>query len=194
VGYLLKMKKTIVIICLVALTFSCKKSKDDTSILKTEVEIGTQIWTTSNYLHNGTDLFTYEDAKKLTAPTGYRLPTKEDWAKLFNYLGYTPNYYTSTVNTNPRIINTFMEGEYNVIKGLLSTDDWGVVNGVKIKGTNSTGFNSKPNASMYFVSDPVYGNCELFNDGFYMGVFDKDPRAYSNGYPLKYSVRFVKNK
>ena len=191
------IKKLFTIAILIfTLSVSCKKStKEIIPPVKTEVEIGNQIWTNSNYSINGNDLFSYEDAKKITPIEGYRFPNKEDWEVLFKYLGHKPNTFSKSLfSTNPYISNTFLEGEFDIIKSLLSNDNWGKIGDVTIKGTNETGFNSKPNKSIFFVSDPIFGYCDLFNDGFYMGVYSKDPRSYSNLIPTKFSIRFVKNK
>ncbi len=183
----------------VTLSNSCKKNlKEETPAVKTTTEIGAQIWTTSNYTINNVELFSYDEAKKATPPTSYRLPTKEDWEKLFRYLGYTPNTYSSTAYNSGSVIITekFLEGDYNIVKGLLSTEIWGYNNGNQIKGINTIGFNSLLNKSTYFMSDPNFGYVELFGDGFYSGYFSKDPRPYlpAASYPAKYSIRFVKDK
>lgn len=192
------MSKFVCFVCAVIITVmsSCKKNDDEKKSGLTTVEIGNQIWTSTNYAANGVELFSYEDAKKVPIPDGFRLPTKEDWGNLFIYLGYSGTVYTHTAvyTGSVYITESSMEGSYDNIKSILSTDQWD-----EVRGTNTTGFNAKPiidNSYVdYYVSDPVYGYTELFGDGFYMGTFNRDPRSYSSGsYPDKYAIRFVKDK
>lgn len=164
----------------------------------TTVTIGSQIWTKSNYTINGKELFTHNEAKAVTPPDGFRLPTKNDWGKLFTFTGDKAGFRTSTAysSANNVITATSMEGDFEIIKSLLAPIKWGT-----LTGTNTTGFNAKPISGDFwvdfYVSDPVYGYAELSSAGYYVGVFSKDIRQYStspNSYPEKYAVRFVKDK
>lgn len=164
----------------------------------TTVTIGSQIWTKSNYTINGKELFTHNEAKAvIPPPDGFRLPTKNDWGKLFIFTGDKGGFRTRTVVSSANITETSMEGDFEIIKSLMATVKWDT-----FTGTNTTGFNAKPISGsfgvQFYVSDPVYGYAELASVGYYVGVFSKDPRPYFTGipdaFPDKYAIRFVKDK
>jgi uncharacterized protein (TIGR02145 family) len=172
-----------------------EKAKEPES---TTVTIGTQIWTKSNYTINGKELFTDNEAKAVTPPEGFRLPTKNDWGKLLTFVGDKGVYYTSTAywSATNVITATSREGDFEIIKSLLAPVKWNT-----LTGTNTTGFNAKPISGdfwvIFYVSDPVYGYTEFNSNGYYLVVFSKDIRLYStppNSYPDKYAIRFVKDK
>lgn len=175
----------------------CKKNVSNEPE-STTVTIGTQIWTKSNYSINGKELFTHTEAKALTPPDGFRLPTKSDWGKLLTFSGDKSGFRTSTAYWSPSNVITAssMEDNFEIIKSLLAPTKWGTST-----GTNSTGFNAKPISGdsyvIFYVSDPMYGYIELSSVGYYLVVFSKDIRQYittPNTFPEKYAVRFVKDK
>ncbi|MBB6130394.1 FISUMP domain-containing protein [Mucilaginibacter lappiensis] len=102
-------------------------------------KIGTQTWTTVNY--NGTGgvtytgvsnaaygkLYTLTEAKAVSLPTGWRLPTKADAEKLLLFLG-------ATTDNDGNV-----EGEASVSVKLKSKSDWTLT-----QGNNSSGFNAYP--------------------------------------------------
>lgn len=193
------MKRIVLVFAIISQLFFIGCEKDITNEPEsTTVTIGSQIWTKSNYTVNGKELFTHNEAKAVTPPDGFRLPTKNDWGKLFTFTGdksgfNTRNAYTSTTNV---ITETSMEGGFEIIKSLLAPIKWDT-----FTGTNTTGFNAKPISGSFwvdfYVSDPVYGYAELSSAGYYVGVFSKDIRPYAtspNSYPDKYAIRFVKDK
>jgi len=111
------------------------------------VVIGTQTWTTINY--NGTGganfnnsstnnpvygkFYTLTEANAVQLPTGWRVPTNVDIAKLVTYLG-------GTANTQGNII-----GDATAATKWMSKDSW--TNG---SGTKTTGFNAYPGGDLLF--------------------------------------------
>jgi uncharacterized protein (TIGR02145 family) len=104
------------------------------------VKIGTQTWATVNY--NGTGgtnyddasnnptygkLYTLSEAKAVSLPTGWRLPTKADAETLLLFLGATKDN------------DGYVEGEATVSSKLKSKSDWTLT-----QGTNTSGFNAYP--------------------------------------------------
>jgi uncharacterized protein (TIGR02145 family) len=146
------MKKNLFLALITGVTLSsCSKKSDETktpsntvSINGTDyatVKIGTQTWTTVNYngagganyndgsTNNPTygKLYTLAEAKAVTLPTGWRLPTKADAEKLLVYLGATG---TTDIGA---------DGDATVSIKLKSKSDWTFT-----QGNNSSGFNAYP--------------------------------------------------
>ena len=186
-----------IVILTILLFTGCQKDNASEPESNT-VTIGSQIWTKSNHSIKGKELFTHNEAKAVTPPDGFRLPTKNDWGKLLTFTGDKAGFRTSIAysSANNTITATSMEGDFEIIKSLLAPIKWGT-----FTGTNTTGFNAKPISGSFgvdfYVSDPVYGYVELFSDGYYLVVYSKDLREYitsSNAFPDKYAIRFVKDK
>ena len=135
------------LLALMLIVASCSKSKDEPEESNSvtingqaysTVKIGTQTWTTVNY--NGTGgvnytstndpvegkLYTMAEARAITLPTGWRLPSRDDYSKLLGTLGATMKdsygYYRSTLA---------------VTKKLMATRSWN-----NVIGTNESGFNA----------------------------------------------------
>jgi uncharacterized protein (TIGR02145 family) len=190
-------------------TTSCKKDKEEEP---TNIKIGDknygivaidgQYWTTENY--NGVGglltnpnapvagygkLYTLAEAKAITLPAGWRIPTKEDFVKLTVAQGaeFDDNYTAHT----------------DAIKKLMSKSGWD-----DGSGTNTSGFNAFPAGFMY--------NDEPENQGFHAAfwtssVNNTEPyifEIYQDGTDVlealywsegslinrRYPVRFVKDK
>jgi uncharacterized protein (TIGR02145 family) len=151
------MIKKIIIPALVAgtLLVSCKKSTttpqpktplqstiDEHVVITDSVIIGTQTWTSVNYNGDGGinynnsktntpaygKLYTQAEANTLILPKGWRLPTTDDFNKLYHYLG------ANSINVNGNYLAT-----EDVVETLMSKTGW-----ITAVGTNSSGFNAIP--------------------------------------------------
>jgi len=156
------MKQILSVLLLAAvLTTSCSKSnkQDDqptnantVSIGGTDyttAAIGTQTWTTVNYNGSGGvnysgsstnvptygKLYTLAEAKAISLPTGWRLPTKADAEKLLLFLGAK----TEDPSTFDAQNGIAVQGDATVAKKLKSKTDWAYTN-----GDNSSNFNAYP--------------------------------------------------
>lgn len=172
------------------------------------VIIGKQTWTSINY--NGTGgminpkantsnygkYYTYKEAQAITPPTGWRLPSEEDFNILMrNYDGSFA--YGNTTNTN---------NEFAAIN-LMSKSTW-VVQGNKYVADNLSGFNALAGGTYnvtfkYFVQEgyetgfwtlPYYKPFMITNEfkngvgtyHFYKGFTAGDAEA-------RFNLRFVKD-
>ncbi len=162
------------------------------------VTIGNQIWTSVNYAGLGGvayktgvekpeygRYYTLVEAKAVTLPAGWRLPTMEDYIKLGESQG--------VVFTNFRATNQ------EAIKKLVSKTNWRVV-----PGNNASGFNAFPAGYIYQQSEPIDGDISEFwlADGKTMSIQEgangiaHNMMFYDNsnepGY--KFNLRFVRDK
>ena len=132
---------------------SCKKDKDEPKEATTVkigdkdyaiVKIGDQTWTAQNYSGEGGvyynndnsmpeygKLYTFNEASAIQLPAGWRLPTKEDYKKLFEAQGAT------FTEEDDDVFGT--SNSVDAIKKLMATTGWD-----NEQGTNTTGFNSYP--------------------------------------------------
>jgi uncharacterized protein (TIGR02145 family) len=143
------------------ITYSCSKSskQDDQPTTAntvtiggtdyTTASIGTQTWTTVNYNgsggvnYNGSStndvtygkLYSLAEAKAISLPSGWRLPTKADAEKLLLLLGAQ----TEDPSTRDAQDGIAVQGDATVAKKLKSKTDWTYTN-----GDNSSGFNAYP--------------------------------------------------
>jgi uncharacterized protein (TIGR02145 family) len=189
---------------------ACKKNPDSQPIPvpeNTPVEIngkpypvltiGDQIWTIANYAgtggisyKNGNEkpeygrYYTFEEAKSVTLPDGWRLPNMADYITLAESQG--------VVFTNLRA--TAQE----TIKKLASKSNWRT-----IAGTNASGFNAYPAGYSYQNSEPLDGDiCEFWMaDGNTISIQESatgkahNIMFYSTGTTgYRFNLRFVRNK
>ncbi|OKS85673.1 FISUMP domain-containing protein [Mucilaginibacter polytrichastri] len=174
--------KKIALLALTALTlFSCSKggSNDATPTTPTPtsvtisgtdypiVKIGTKTWTSSNYngdggvnyafstTNNATygKLYTMAEAKAISLPTGWRLPTRQDFIDLLKAAG------TTSTNSDGDI----------TIDGTASTKLRSVTVWTYINGTNTLGFNAYPvGVSSYIITRtpqlPAYSGVGHYTD------------------------------
>ncbi|MBD2753261.1 FISUMP domain-containing protein [Spirosoma validum] len=161
------------------------------------VAIGNQVWTTANYegpgglaYKTGSEkpeygrYYTFEEAKAITVPAGWRLPTRQDYTALAESQG--------VVFTGNRAMIQ------EAIKKLTSTTNWRA-----IPGTNASGFNAHPAGYSYQNSDPADGDISEFwtAEGTTFSIQESatgkahNISFYGNdsaGY--RFNVRFVKNQ
>jgi len=198
---------------------ACSKKKDDATAESNSViiggkeystvTIGTQIWTSTNYngdggvnYNNGTNsstngkLYTLAEAKAVSLPSGWRLPTKEDYEKLLvNQGGTKPS--TGDIEVNATIARKLIPSSWT--------------NGAN--GTNTSGFNALPvgvyansqfeyqgDIAAFWTSSTVVESSGIFNYSFGISNAEdggiRDLEAYLDwSRPAdKLSIRFVKNK
>jgi uncharacterized protein (TIGR02145 family) len=143
--------KIVIILALTGIFFSCSKSSNKPQTSNTNsvtingadyatVVIGTQTWTAVNYngtggvnYNNGANnavygkLYTLAEAKAISLPAGWRLPTETDFNNLIIAAGATDpgsGAYPLSGNDVPK---------------LMSKSGWTITN-----GTDSLGFNAQP--------------------------------------------------
>jgi uncharacterized protein (TIGR02145 family) len=151
------------LICFALLT-ACKEEEDpiisppanSVTIGNTDyatVKIGSQTWTAVNYAgpggmkYDATDTkpeygkyYTYEEAKNISLPTGWRIPTMQDYANLAQTQNIAiPAYKNETIKT------------------LTSTTNW-----KNVRGTNISGFNAHPTGYIFINSAPLDGDIAEF--------------------------------
>jgi len=118
--------------------------------------IGQQQWTVSNYAGPGGRAYrpgdekpaygryySLAEARAVTLPAGWRLPTLQDYRRLVQQQG--------VVLTNDRAMGQ------EAIKTLASTTNWR-----SIAGTNASGFDAQPAGYSFQESDPQDGNIAEF--------------------------------
>jgi len=194
---------------------SCKKDKpkEPTSVKIGNkdyaiVKIGNQTWTTENYSGEGGiyyqendvnkteygKFYTIEEAKAITPPTGWRLPTKEDFKKLFEGQG---------VQFGPAAEGSNRSNEVSLesLKKLMATTGWKG----DVQGTNTSGFTGIPTGYKYgsdFVQVDesfVFWTSSSADDKPYFFAVLPEGGYYALYRPLaeygicKFSVRFVKD-
>ncbi len=137
---------------------ACKKSSDDakeeTNVTingqsYATVKIGAQTWTAVNYNGTGGEdhssgndsygkLYTWEEAKSIQLPSGWRLPNKTDYEKLIAEVGGQKNEFGYW-------------GDEAVTKKLSSTNGW-LLN----QGDNTSGFNAFPGGLVMKITEPQF--------------------------------------
>ncbi len=175
------------------------------------VTIGNQIWTSVNYNGNGGTnfdntatndatygkLYTWEEAKAVQLPSGWRLPTKADFETLLLHLGGTKDG------------NNVVEGNAAVNLKLKSKTGW-----LLTQGNNSSGFNAFPagrmsswdsNDYLYkgegadFWSSTPAGSANYYNY-FSVSNWIEEGTTYDEATldgqrnDMRFSIRFVKDK
>lgn len=140
---------------LIVLVFSaCKKKTDlpdEKSTIEIQgrnyptVEIGTQIWTVSNFKGNGgvsseeghiildgKKVYSIHEARNVHLPEGWRLPTKADFGKLIRHIGETnqPTVYGSSFSE--------LEIRSEFMMKLLAKDKWPSVTSSNLSGFSLT--------------------------------------------------------
>ncbi|GAA4921750.1 FISUMP domain-containing protein [Mucilaginibacter defluvii] len=167
------MKPTLrILIAAMLIIGSCKNDdskevipkKDETAIAidgkqYPTVKIGTQLWTAVNYegtggvkydqmadMENSGKLYTLNEAKTIKPPTGWRLPTKEDYLNLMNYVG----------KTSENSGGIYLQKE-DALK-FMATKTWFT------KGINSLGFNAVSTGAYdgYFKQYDYSGRLAVF--------------------------------
>jgi len=188
------MKNNILIsIIFAGLLFSCSKSSNkpqqssnNTSVTisgaaYTTVIIGTQTWTSVNYngpggvnYNNGANnatygkLYTWTEAKAISLPAGWRLPTESDFNNLMIAIGAQNLGNGSYLSSGTEPLQ------------LMSKSGWTTTN-----GTNALGFNAKP-AGYY---DQVSAENQQFNNEGNGALFLSSTPYMTNGTsPLSFIV------
>lgn len=159
--------------------------------------INNQVWTTVNYegpgglsYKTGSEkpeygrYYTFEEAKAITVPAGWRLPTQQDYVTLAESQG--------VVFTNNRATSQ------EAIKKLASTTNWRA-----IPGTNTSGFNAHPAGYSFQNGEAMDGDISEFwtADGTTFSIQESATGKTHNivfygndGAGYRFNVRFVKNK
>ncbi|MBB5397433.1 FISUMP domain-containing protein [Mucilaginibacter sp. AK015] len=149
------------LIFLAVFTSGCKKETGDKSKITISgtsyptVVIGRQEWTTVNYNGPGglqgeffgpddnfNKFYTVEEAIKIRLPSGWRVPTKDDFNTLIGH-------FSSAKDKDGNFV-----GDINVAKALMSTDGWDNTGQEENRGTNSSGFNAYP--AGFYIENPLY--------------------------------------
>jgi uncharacterized protein (TIGR02145 family) len=156
--------------------------------------IGGQRWTTINYkgpggIPYGTGsekpiygrYYTYDEARSVALPSGWRLPTLADWETLVRQQGIVLEQNTAK--------------QQEAVKKLLSTNNWR-----RLPGTNASGFNAQPTGYSTNNQLPQDGDiAELWvASGESMSIQESSHnnhllRFYSNDNDpsVRYTIRFV---
>ncbi|WP_207426744.1 FISUMP domain-containing protein [Pedobacter sp. SYSU D00535] len=160
---------TIALSILILIQFACKKDKDpvepeqqpgQTVTISGKayptVEIGTLIWTSSNYDGPGGipydasnskpeygRYYTAPEISQVQLPQGWRIPTVNDYVKLMESQGIVLENYHATNQPN--------------IKKLVSATRW-----KNTQGTNASGFNAFPAGYSFNNSSPMDGDISEF--------------------------------
>jgi uncharacterized protein (TIGR02145 family) len=186
---------------------SCKKDEESqpapqiTTVLISGKEyptttIGSQVWTITNYdgpggllYKSGTEkpeygrYYTFEEARAVPIPSGWRLPTLQDYMTLAESQGVVFTDHRAT-------------GQ-EAIKKLASTTNWRT-----IRGTNTSGFNAHPAGYSFQNSAPLDGDISEFwvADGNTFSIQETaSGKAHSilfyatNSPDYRFNLRFVKN-
>lgn len=157
------MNKPITILILLAVfAFGCKKetgdkNKNTITINGTSyptVVIGQQEWTTVNYNGPGgvqgkffvpsdsfNKYYTVEEASSVKLPSGWRVPTKNDFDKLTTHFSSAKDKEGNAV------------ADFSAVKGLMSTEAWESDDDAYKAGDNSSGFNAYP--AGFYIEDPL---------------------------------------
>lgn len=203
-----KMLFSLALVAMLGLA-GCKKDKDkDPTSVKIGdkdygiVAIGNQYWTTENYsstggVHSNPDvpvagygkLYTLAEAKAISLPSGWRLPTKEDFKKLAESQGaqFDGNYSAS----------------FDAIKKLMSQSGW-----EEGSGNNASGFNAFPAGYMWEdmpenqgFHAPFWTSSVSNDEPYIFEIYQDGPTSlevlyWSEGTleNRRYAVRFVKDK
>jgi uncharacterized protein (TIGR02145 family) len=204
------MLRLAIILSLFLLTFSsCKKDREnpkpqpDPNAVEISgksyptVKIGSQTWTSINYEGSGGvkynaentrpeygKYYTFREIKEIKMPAGWRIPTVEDYIKLFELQGVTfENYHA---------INQ------PAVKKLVSKTNW-----KNISGSNTSGFNAYPAGYSYNNSAPIDGDLSEFwtNDGITLSIqeganlLNHRVSFYSNSNDpaFRFNLRFLKD-
>lgn len=160
------------------------------------VTIGSQQWTAENYKGPGGSpyragaekpeygrYYTFEEAKAVAVPAGWRIPTLQDYKALAESQG--------VIFTNDRATGQ------EAIKKLVSKTNWRT-----IAGTNASGFNAQPAGYSYQNSQPMDGDISEFwlADGNTVSIQESSSGKThnmmfyaSNGAGYRFNLRFVRN-
>lgn len=196
-------------VLLLIISTSCKKDPDNHPAPLTNsvsisgkdystLVIGRQVWTTVNYdgpgglaYRTGTEkpeygrYYTFEEAKAISLPAGWRLPSMQDYRTLAESQG--------VVFTDSRATGQ------EAIKKLASQTNWRT-----IPGNNASGFNAHPAGYSYQGSQPLDGDiCEFWmSDGNTISIQESaSGKAHnilfynnSNNPDYRFTLRFVKDQ
>ncbi len=158
--------------------------------------IGDQTWTIENYSGEGGiaysgynskpeygRYYTFQEVKAITLPSGWRLPTQQDFIELAVASGITIE--------NDRALS-------ETVRALTSTTNW-----LNINGTNASGFNAYPAGYSFDNSSPIDGDIaefwasEQLTFSLQEGADKKRMKLLfysSDNSPLyRFNVRFVKD-
>jgi uncharacterized protein (TIGR02145 family) len=205
----LTFTKVFILILLLSVSSSCKEDEEESSPQETTsieisgktystAKIGSQTWTIENYAGPGGipyndknekpeygKYYSFEEAKAVVVPTGWRIPSIEDYIKLGESQGVVFTMYRATAQ--------------NQIKKLASTTNWR-----NIPGNNSSGFNAYPAGYSFRNSAPMDGDISEFwtSDGKTMSIqegakgIDHNMMFYDNSADnrdFRFNLRFVKD-
>ncbi|GAB3499859.1 hypothetical protein GCM10027341_24030 [Spirosoma knui] len=160
------------------------------------VTVGNQIWTATNYEGTGGvayratnekpeygRYYTYEEVKAITLPSGWRLPTVQDYKRLAESQGLIFSGDRATAQ--------------EASKKLVSKTNWRTV-----PGTNASGFNAYPAGYMFRGADPIDGDISEFwtVDGHTFSILESaNGKAHnitfyknSDDPEYRFNVRFIK--
>lgn len=196
------------ILFMVLFISACKKDKEPDQMPATitvrinekeygTMKIGNQTWTVSNYAGPGGILYddrgskpeygkyyTFEEAKGISLPEGWRVPTQSDYIKLLESQGVKIE--------DLRVVNP------EALKTLTSKTNW-----KHVAGNNLSGFNAFPGGYSFKNSAPMDGDIAEFwmADGNTISVqeganFSSLRLAFYNNSSspdYRFNVRFVKD-
>ena len=189
---------------------SCQKSPDEQPLPQTPTVvrisdtdypvrlIGQQEWTVTNYAgpggrayRTGVEMpaygryYSFAEAKAITLPVGWRLPTMQDYRTLAQQQGVV---FTESRATGQE-----------AIKKLVSTTNWR-----SITGTNASGFDAQPAGYSFQNSDPIGGDIAEFwtKEGNTMSIQESAAgKAHnilfynnSDSPEYRFTLRFVRDK
>jgi uncharacterized protein (TIGR02145 family) len=160
------------------------------------VKIGNQFWTAANYEGPGGvgydasntrpeygKYYLRAELDAIAVPTGWRIPTLEDYARLAQNYGIP-------------VPSKLSDGE--AIKALISTTNWN-----NAKGTNTSGFNAYPANYIFQDSSPIDGDIAEFwtagGETFSIQEAGENLSSlrvswYQSNFPeYRFNVRFVKD-
>ncbi|MFD1139588.1 FISUMP domain-containing protein [Larkinella insperata] len=161
------------------------------------VTIGNQLWSAENYRGPGGSpyrtgdekpeygrYYTFDEAKAVPVPAGWRIPTLQDYKALAESQGVL---FTGERATGQE-----------ALKKLVSKTNWRTM-----PGTNSSGFNAQPAGYIYQNSAPMDGDISEFwlADGNTVSIQESaSGKGYTmmfygtNGPGYRFTLRFVRNK
>lgn len=194
---------------LVFVSSSCKKDPEPQPISQagsvaiagkeySTMSIGNQVWTTVNHdgpggiaYKTGTEkpeygrYYTFEEAKAIALPAGWRLPTMQDYITLAESQGV--------------VFTNFRATSQEAIKKLTSTTNW-----LHVAGSNASGFNAHPAGYSFENSQPMDGDiCEFWTadgktisiqEGAQGNTHNISFYADSNNHAYRFNLRFVKDR